>query len=169
MSTVSGQFVNRKPQVNGQSAVELPSVEYGLIRAHIFASLVTLMLASIRNYGWRRSLISLNSSAATPGLRGEGCATTIHRAYFLDGWATHFWRSFITRCHAPGKPARFQPKLGWILFAVWNFAVVLPGWVLVLAGFSQPLEWAEFPIVVDVFVVLAFILMTFGLSYLSSG
>jgi cbb3-type cytochrome c oxidase subunit I len=52
-------------------------------------------------------------------------------------------------------------KLGWFLFCIWNFAVVLPGWVLVAAGFSQPLEWAEFPLVVDAFVVLAFILMVF--------
>jgi len=52
-------------------------------------------------------------------------------------------------------------RLGWFLFWIWNFAVVLPGWVLVAAGFSQPLEWAEFPLVVDAFVVLAFILMVF--------
>jgi cbb3-type cytochrome c oxidase subunit I len=52
-------------------------------------------------------------------------------------------------------------KLGWFLFCIWNFAVVLPGWVLVAAGFSQPLEWAEFPLVIDAFVVLAFILMVF--------
>ena len=52
-------------------------------------------------------------------------------------------------------------KLGWFLFWIWNFAVVLPGWVLVAAGFSQPLEWAEFPLVVAAFVVLAFILMAF--------
>jgi cbb3-type cytochrome oxidase subunit 1/mono/diheme cytochrome c family protein len=52
-------------------------------------------------------------------------------------------------------------KLGWFLFWIWNFAVVLPGWVLVAAGFSQPLEWAEFPLVVDAFVVLAFVLMVF--------
>ena len=30
--------------------------------------------------------------------------------------------------------------------------------MLVLAGFSQPLEWAEFPLVIDVFVVLALVL-----------
>jgi cbb3-type cytochrome oxidase subunit 1 len=30
-----------------------------------------------------------------------------------------------------------------------------PGWVLVLAGVSQPLEWAEFPLVVDVVAILA--------------
>ena len=37
--------------------------------------------------------------------------------------------------------------------------MVIPGWVLVQVGVSQPLEWAEFPMVVDVFVVLAFVLM----------
>lgn len=52
----------------------------------------------------------------------------------------------------------FSRKLGWWLFAIWNFAVVLPGWVLVAAGFSQPLEWAEFPLVVDAFVIIAFAL-----------
>ena len=29
-----------------------------------------------------------------------------------------------------------------------------PGWVLVLAGVSQPLEWAEFPPIIDVMVVV---------------
>jgi cbb3-type cytochrome oxidase subunit 1 len=42
---------------------------------------------------------------------------------------------------------------------LWNFVIVLPGWILVCAGFSQPLEWAEFPVIVDVFVILAFLLM----------
>src|ERR1700694_207928 len=49
-------------------------------------------------------------------------------------------------------------RLGWWLFGIWNFCVVLPGWALVLAGFGQPLEWAEFPLIVAGFVVLAFIL-----------
>ena len=35
---------------------------------------------------------------------------------------------------------------------------MLPGWILVLAGVSQPLEWAEFPLVVDAFVVLGLVL-----------
>ncbi len=49
-------------------------------------------------------------------------------------------------------------RLGWWLFGVWNFAVLAPGWVLVLAGFSQPLEWAEFPLPVDAFVVVGLVL-----------
>jgi cbb3-type cytochrome oxidase subunit 1 len=49
-------------------------------------------------------------------------------------------------------------RLGQWIFGLWNFAVVAPGWTLVLAGFSQPLEWAEFPLVIDAFVVFALVL-----------
>jgi cytochrome c oxidase cbb3-type subunit I/II len=35
---------------------------------------------------------------------------------------------------------------------------MLPGWILVLAGVSQPLEWAEFPLVVDAVVVVTLVL-----------
>jgi N-methylhydantoinase B/oxoprolinase/acetone carboxylase alpha subunit len=40
--------------------------------------------------------------------------------------------------------------LGWALFWIWNLGVVRLGWALVLGGVSQPIEWAEFPIVVEV-------------------
>jgi cbb3-type cytochrome oxidase subunit 1/cbb3-type cytochrome oxidase cytochrome c subunit/cytochrome c553 len=49
-------------------------------------------------------------------------------------------------------------RLGWWLFGLWNFAVMAPGWVLVLAGISQPLEWAEFPLAVDAVVILGLVL-----------
>jgi len=75
------------------------------------------------------------------------------------GWLGNAFFAFLY--HAvpvlTGRPVS-SIRLGQWLFGLWNFAVVLPGWVLVLAGFSQPLEWAEFPMVVDGFVVLALIL-----------
>jgi cbb3-type cytochrome oxidase subunit 1 len=37
---------------------------------------------------------------------------------------------------------------------------MVPGWILVLAGISQPLEWAEFPPVIDVLVVVGLVLAT---------
>src|SRR5262245_62374831 len=61
-------------------------------------------------------------------------------------------------------------RLGWFLFFLWNFGIVLPGWTLVSAGILQPLEWAEFPLVVDAAVMVAvvcaevrFLLPTFRL------
>ena len=56
-----------------------------------------------------------------------------------------------------GRPVTSR-RLGRWLFGVWNFAVILPGWVLVLAGVSQPLEWAEFPLVVDASSMLGLLL-----------
>ena len=35
---------------------------------------------------------------------------------------------------------------------------MVPGWILVLAGVSQPLEWAEFPLVIDAFLSSALVL-----------
>jgi len=49
-------------------------------------------------------------------------------------------------------------RLGWLLFFVWNFLLVIPGWILVQAGVSQPLEWAEFPLIIDAVAVVAFVL-----------
>jgi cbb3-type cytochrome oxidase subunit 1 len=53
-----------------------------------------------------------------------------------------------------GRPITSR-ALGLWLFGLWNFAIVAPGWVLVLAGISQPLEWAEFPLIIDLLVVVA--------------
>ena len=79
-----------------------------------------------------------------------------HTQGILLGWLGNAFFAFLY--HAvpllTGRPVT-SARLGQWLFGLWNFAVVLPGWILVLAGFSQPLEWAEFPMVVDVFVVLA--------------
>src|ERR1700733_7593728 len=161
MSTVSKQFVNRKPEANGRSAVELPSVEYSLIRAHIFASLVTLLIS-----------VSFGILVATkfnfPEFLGGHAWLTWGRLRYnhtqgiFFGWLGNAFLAFFYYAvpRLANRPV-LSRKLGWVLFAIWNFAVVLPGWVLVAAGFSQPLEWAEFPLVVDTFVVLAFVLMVF--------
>jgi cbb3-type cytochrome oxidase subunit 1 len=75
------------------------------------------------------------------------------------GWLGNAFLAFLY--HAvpilTGRPVTSR-RLGHWLFGLWNFAVMGPGWVLVLAGVSQPLEWAEFPLVVDAFVVLGLLL-----------
>jgi cbb3-type cytochrome oxidase subunit 1 len=82
-----------------------------------------------------------------------------HTQGILFGWLTNAFFAFLY--HAvpvlTGRPV-LSARLGQWLFGLWNFAVVVPGWILVLAGFSQPLEWAEFPLVTDAFVILALLL-----------
>jgi cytochrome c oxidase cbb3-type subunit I/II len=161
MTTLSEQSVYRVQQPNVQSAGELPSVEYSLIRAHVFASLATLLIS-----------VSFGILVATkfnfPEFLGGHAWLTWGRLRYnhtqgiFFGWLGNAFLAFFYYAvpRLANRPV-LSRKLGWFLFGIWNFAVVLPGWVLVAAGFSQPLEWAEFPLVVDAFVVLAFILMVY--------
>jgi len=146
---------------NSLSLAELPSVEYGLIRAHVFASLVTLVFSVL--FG----ILVATKFTFPEFLGGHGWLTwgTLrynHTQGIFFGWLGNAFLAFFYYAvpRLANRPVSSR-KLGWFLFWIWNFAVVLPGWVLVAAGFSQPLEWAEFPLVVDAFVVLAFILMVF--------
>jgi cbb3-type cytochrome oxidase subunit 1 len=79
-----------------------------------------------------------------------------HTQGILLGWLGNAFLAFLYH-GVPiliGRPVTSR-KLGLWLFGIWNFAIMAPGWILVLAGISQPLEWAEFPLVVDALVMLA--------------
>jgi len=129
-----------------------------LVYAHGVAALITLLIAI--TFG---ILISLQFFL--PDLMGNwlpvgwGRMRYAHTQGIMLGWLGNAFLAFLY--HAvpilTGKSVASK-NLGVWLFGIWNFAVMLPGWVLVLAGVSQPLEWAEFPLVVDVFVVVGFIL-----------
>ncbi len=144
-----------------QADLEVPSVEYGLIRAHVLASLGTLLISVA--FG----LVVATKFNVPEFLGGHAWLTWGRLRYnhtqgILFGWLGNAFLAFFYYAmpRLADRPVSSR-KLGWLLFGIWNGAVVLPGWVLVAAGFSQPLEWAEFPLVVDAFVVLAFILMVF--------
>lgn len=129
-----------------------------LVYAHGLAALVTLLIAAA--FGLIASIELL-----VPDLGNDiawlswGRLRYAHTQGIMLGWLGNAFFAFLY--HAvpilTGRPVTSQ-RLGHWLFAVWNFAVMAPGWVLVLAGVSQPLEWAEFPLVVDVLVVLGLVL-----------
>ena len=140
---------------SSESASSAPRVETSLVYAHGLAAIATLFTSLI--FGVFASIellfpdLVVNHAWASWGrLRYD------HTQGILLGWLGNAFFAFLY--HAvpvlTGRPIT-SARLGQWLFGLWNFAVVLPGWILVLAGFSQPLEWAEFPLVVDVFVVLA--------------
>ena len=135
-----------------------PAVETRLVYAHGLAAIVTLLISV--TFG---ILVSLE--LLIPDLAGNHAWLTWGRLRYdhtqgiMLGWLGNAFFAFLY--HAvpllTGRPIT-SVRLGQWIFGLWNFAVVAPGWILVLAGFSQPLEWAEFPIVVDAFVVLALVL-----------
>ncbi len=138
---------------------ELPRIDYDLIRCHGHAALVTVLISAL--FG-----ILVASKFNFPTLLGGHAWETWGRLRYNHTQGIFFgWlgNAFIAFCYFVVPRLTNRPvtsrKLGWFIFWLWNFVVVLPGWILVCAGFSQPLEWAEFPSIVDAFVILAFLLM----------
>jgi cytochrome c oxidase cbb3-type subunit I/II len=161
MTTFAQHLTGQDEGPNAQRSGALPAIEYDLVRAHVFASLATLVISVL--FG-----ITVATKFTFPEfLGGHGWLTWGRLRYnhtegIFFGWLGNAFLAFFYYVvpRLTNRPV-LSRKLGWFLFWIWNFAVVLPGWTLVLAGFSQPLEWAEFPLVVATFVVLAFILMVF--------
>ena len=140
-------------------APQLPATEAGLIRAHGVAALAMVVYSALLGltvslkFHWPDFLA--DTSWLTWGRLRYG-----HTQGIFFGWLGNAFLAFFYYAlpRLAGRPVTGR-GLGWLLFVVWNFLVVIPGWALVQAGISQPLEWAEFPIAVDAFVVLGFLLM----------
>jgi len=136
----------------------VPPVDTRLVYFHGLAAIVMLFVSI--TFGFLAS-----SELVVPGLLGGsgwltwGKLRYDHTQGIMLGWLANAFFAFLYHA-VPLLTGRAvtSVRLGQWLFGLWNFAVVVPGWILVLAGFSQPLEWAEFPLVVDAFVVLALLL-----------
>src|SRR5271155_3706769 len=161
MSDSSGTITAKANGVvlHHHNAGPLPRTDYDLIRAHVHAALVTVLISAF--FG-----ILVATKFNFPEFMGGHAWETWGRLRYNHTQGIFFgWlgNAFIAFCYYIVPRLTNGPvtssRLGWGLFWLWNFAIVLPGWVLVVSGFSQPLEWAEFPLIVDVLVVLAFLLI----------
>lgn len=135
-----------------------PRVEARLVYAHGLAAVLMLFVAVAFGLLASIELWLPDLSGGIPFLTW-GRLRYDHTQGILFGWLGNAFLAFLY--HAvpvlTGRPV-VSARLGQWLFGLWNFCIVIPGWILVLAGFSQPLEWAEFPLIVDAFVVLALVL-----------
>ena len=126
----------------------LPATETRLVQAHGLAALAMVAILGPPRSG-RRAQVPLARLPHRAALAHLGPpALCPHAGHPLRLARQRLPRiSLLRRAAALGPGGRLAERLGWLLFVVWNFLVVIPGWVLVQAGYSQPLEWAEFPIV----------------------
>jgi len=135
-----------------------PPVETGLVHAHGLAAMAALLIAVIAGLTISIQFVWPDLVGGVPWL-SWGRVRFAHTQGIMLGWLGNGFLAFLY--HAvpllSGRPVT-SPRLGFWLFGLWNFAGMVPGWLLVLAGVSQPLEWAEFPPVVDLFVVVALVL-----------
>ena len=133
-------------------------IDTRLVHAHGLAALITLLIAM--TFG-----IIVSLQFIFPDLTGNwlplgwGRLRYAHTQGIMIGWLGNAFLAFMYHA-VPVLTGRSvsSPRLGLWLFGLWNFAVVAPGWILVLSGISQPLEWAEFPLIVDAFVVVGLVL-----------
>ena len=133
-------------------------VESSLVFAHGIAALVTLLLSVTFGIIISIQLWAPDLGADTPWL-SWGRLRYAHTQGIMFGWLANAFFAFLYHAvpRLTGRPVT-SPRLGQWLFALWNVAVMFPGWVLVLSGVSQPLEWAEFPLVVDAVVVIGLVM-----------
>jgi cbb3-type cytochrome oxidase subunit 1 len=135
-----------------------PAVETRLVYAHGLAALITLLISVTFGIVASMEMFAPDLAGSSP-LLNWGRLRFDHTQGIMLGWLGNAFFAFLYH-GVPLLTGRrvTSARLGHWLFGLWNFAVVAPGWILVLAGFSQPLEWAEFPLVIDAFVVLALVL-----------
>jgi cbb3-type cytochrome oxidase subunit 1 len=135
-----------------------PSVETGLVHAHGLAALATLFVSVAFGIVASLQLLAPDLGANIPWL-SWGRLRYSHTQGIMLGWLGNAFLAFLYHA-VPLLTGRrvTSARLGHWLFGIWNFAVMAPGWILVLSGVSQPLEWAEFPLVVDAFVVAGLVL-----------
>ncbi|MFM7151583.1 MAG: cbb3-type cytochrome c oxidase subunit I, partial [Gemmataceae bacterium] len=138
--------------MSSASEKTLPT-ETSLIRAH---TLMALAMA-----GWSALLgVILAAKFSYPDMMSGhpwftwGRIRYAHTQGIFFGWLGNAFLAFLYFA-VPRLAERpvLSRRLGWLLFFLWNFLMVLPGWVLLHAGRSQPLEWGEFPREIDAIAV----------------
>jgi len=139
-----------------QSAGHRPDlrVEADLVQAHGLAAIATLLIAVAFGIFVSLQFFLPDLMSGFPAL-SWGRLRYAHTQGIMLGWLGNAFLAFLY--HAvpvlTGEAVTSR-RLGIWLFGIWNFAVMVPGWLLVLSGVSQPLEWAEFPPVVDAFTII---------------
>jgi len=130
-----------------------------LIRAHTFAAFAGLLLSSLFGI-----LVAVKFSSPA-FLGGHGWDTWGRLRYdhtqgILYSWLGNAFIAFLYYA-VPILTRRSisSARLGWVMFWVWNVVAVLGGWTLVLAGQSQPLEWAEFPLCIAAVIEVSLLLL----------
>ncbi len=148
-----------------------PSIAYKLVRAHTYASFIGLVLSAL--FGL---IISIKFHAPA-FLSGHGWDTWGRLRYdhtqgILYAWLGNAFIAFLYYA-VPflTRKSITSERLGWAMFWIYNVAAILSGWTLMLAGVSQPLEWAEFPLGIAAIIELSLLLLIvqFGLPFLKCG
>src|SRR6201997_100399 len=119
MTTSAKKMAGRNERWTPQSSDAVPSIEYGLVRAHVFASLVTLVISVL--FG-----ITVATKFTFPEFLGGHAWLTWGRLRYNHTQGIFFgWlgNAFLAFCYYAVPRLANRPvlsrKLGWLLFWIW--------------------------------------------------
>jgi cytochrome c oxidase cbb3-type subunit I/II len=139
-------------------ATQHVSTESALVRAHGFAALAMVVYSTLLGLTMAIKFHHPDFLTSEAWLTW-GRLRYAHTQGVFFGWLGNAFLAFMYYAvpRLAERPVTSR-GLGWLLFAAWNFGLVIPGWICVHNGISQPLEWGEFPLPVDAVAVFAFAL-----------
>ena len=152
-------------QLSFVAGAPVASVETGLMRAHAFAALASLMIAAL--FGTVVAIKLVQPDFLSGHVWSTwGSMRANHTQGIVFAWFGNAFLAFLYFAipRLGGRPVMSR-QLGWALFALWNFGVVLLGWILVSVNLPnyfwaiKPLEWTEFPLAVNFVTELCLVLM----------
>ncbi|AKJ42476.1 cbb3-type cytochrome c oxidase subunit I [Pragia fontium] len=141
------------------------SISTALIRAHGYAALATLIISALFGIVVAIKFVLPEFLTEYPWATW-GLLRYNHTQGIVFGWLGNCFLAFLYFA-VPRLAGRDVTgiRLGWVLFALWNFGMVLPGWALIEANLPQPLlaikplEWTEFPLAINMVTELCLFLM----------
>jgi len=142
----------------GKAQANALAYSSALMRAHSYAALAMLLVSVVFGIVVAALFVYPDLTQGSESF-SWGRLRYAHTQGIMLGWLGNGFLAFLYY-GVPiltGRPVTSE-RLGWVIFGLWNFVAVIPGWILVLSGISQTLEWAEFPLIIDVFIILAFVL-----------
>ncbi len=146
-------------------ASEQAPIYSDLVRAHTVTGLVGLLFAAtfglIVATKFSAPEFLADTEVASWGRMRFAHVQGILYAWLINGFVAFAYYAVPT---LSGRPV-LSRRLGWVIFWVWNIGVVLLGWTFVLLGYSQSVEWGEFPVLVDVVTLIGFLAL--GVQFLT--
>ncbi|WP_438397056.1 cbb3-type cytochrome c oxidase subunit I [Caballeronia sp. DA-9] len=126
-----------------------------LVRAHGLAAVIALIVSALFGTVVAIKFVDPEFLGTQPWATW-GLLRYNHTQGIMFGWLGNAFLCFLYYAtpRLAGRSVTSQ-GLGWALFALWNFGMVLPGWALVEVNLPQwllaikPLEWTEFPLVIN--------------------
>jgi cbb3-type cytochrome oxidase cytochrome c subunit/cbb3-type cytochrome oxidase subunit 1/cytochrome c2 len=129
-----------------------------LVRAHTFVAVLAFVCAWLLDILASTKLYEPEILPMQPWL-STGRVWNAYSHGMLYGWLGNAFFAFLYYA-VPRLASRAVTSrgLGWLLFVLWNFGVVIPGWALLQGGMSLPPQWGDATLVLDGVATLALLL-----------